>query len=121
LLLSDRFKAGDAVVGGILLFSALLGFIFMLTAAYKGGISEVEIIAPDFEARYSLDSDLTLEVKGVTVVIENGCVYVSDSDCDDKICVNTGRISRSGQSVVCLPKKVSVRIVNVEDDIIVAG
>jgi len=121
LFLSDKFKIGDAVAGGILLFSALLGFIFMSASFFDSGISDVEIIAPDYEARYSLDSDVELEVNGVKIVIESGSVFVSDSDCDDKICVNTGRISHAGQSVICLPKKVSVRIVNVEDDIIVAG
>ena len=42
-------------------------------------------------------------------------------DCRDKICVNTGKISRAGQSIVCLPARVSVAVVGNGGDVIVAG
>ena len=37
-------------------------------------------------------------------------VQVISSDCGDKVCVNTGKITRSGQAVVCLPAHVSVEL-----------
>ena len=47
----------------------------------------------------------------VTVKVENGAVSVTHSTCDDKICVNSGEISRSGEVIVCAPALVSVEIV----------
>jgi len=46
----------------------------------------------------------------LTVKIESGEVYVSDADCDDKLCERTGRISKASQSIACLPSKVLIRI-----------
>ena len=37
-------------------------------------------------------------------------VWVESSDCPTQDCVHTGHISRSGQSVVCLPARVIVRL-----------
>ena len=45
-----------------------------------------------------------------TVVIENGTVYMTEADCPDKICVNTGKISKIGETIVCLPHRVVVEI-----------
>ena len=47
----------------------------------------------------------------VTVLLEPGQVSILRSDCPDQICVNTGVLTRSGQSAVCLPARVAVRIV----------
>ncbi len=47
----------------------------------------------------------------VTILLEPGQVSIIHSDCPDQICVNTGTLTRPGQSAVCLPARVSVRIV----------
>lgn len=43
--------------------------------------------------------------------IENGEVSITDADCDDQICVNTKSIKAPGQSIICLPYRVSVEII----------
>ncbi len=47
----------------------------------------------------------------VTVVVTSDSVYVESASCPDKLCEHTGEITRSGQSIVCLPAKVSVSLV----------
>ena len=44
------------------------------------------------------------------IVVDNGQVYMTDADCPDKLCERTGRISRTGESIVCLPHRVVVEI-----------
>jgi hypothetical protein len=44
------------------------------------------------------------------VVIENGSVRVVSSPCPEKICIKTGRISKPGQWIACLPNKVFISI-----------
>ena len=46
--------------------------------------------------------------RSVRIVVEDGCVRVADSSCPDRDCVRAGAISQAGQSVVCLPNRVSV-------------
>ena len=44
------------------------------------------------------------------VVIYDGEVRMEEADCPDKLCVLQGKISRSGQTIICLPNKVMVTI-----------
>ena len=44
------------------------------------------------------------------VMINGGKVSVSEASCKNKVCVRHGAISRSGESIVCLPNRLVVRI-----------
>ncbi len=59
----------------------------------------------------------------LTVTIDDGAVSVTESDCPDGVCVNSGIISRAGQAIVCVPAKVTVRIdgPRADDADIIAG
>ena len=50
------------------------------------------------------------------VTIENGGVTMTDADCPDKLCVKTGRISKTGETIVCLPHRVVVEIIGAAAD-----
>ena len=44
------------------------------------------------------------------IVSEDGEIWVESSDCPTQDCVHTGRITRGGQSIVCLPARVIVQL-----------
>ncbi len=44
----------------------------------------------------------------MTVEVKSGAIRVEKSTCKRKICVHTGWISRSGQSIVCVPNRVII-------------
>lgn len=48
------------------------------------------------------------------VVIKSGEVYVSEASCKNQVCVRHGHISKAGESIVCLPNRLVVRIENSE-------
>ena len=50
----------------------------------------------------------------LTVRVENGTVRVSESNCPGGDCVRTGAVSRVGQSIVCMPGRVVVKIIGEE-------
>ena len=63
----------------------------------------------------SLSADQTVPIiasDGVCnqIRIEEGTVYMEEADCPGQDCVKQGKISGSGQSIVCLPNKVTVEI-----------
>ena len=66
-------------------------------------------------ARYALDENRTVRIKGQggynLLVIEGGEAWLLEADCPNLLCVKTGKIRYTGQSIVCLPHKVAVRIV----------
>lgn len=51
------------------------------------------------------------EIGENVVEINNGQVKVIDADCYDKICVKAHAISKPGESLICLPHKVVVRVI----------
>jgi len=53
--------------------------------------------------------ELTDSGKNV-LVIENGEASIKSATCPDKICVSHRKISKSGETIVCLPNKVVVEI-----------
>ena len=66
-------------------------------------------------AAFPLDVDITYDIEGAgggrnLLVIEGGQAYLSDASCPDLLCVHMGKISRAGQSIICLPNKVTVEI-----------
>ena len=46
----------------------------------------------------------------LTVTAEDGGLHVSEADCPTQDCVHTGTISRSGQSIVCLPARIIIQL-----------
>ncbi|MFZ5945464.1 MAG: NusG domain II-containing protein [Bacillota bacterium] len=51
----------------------------------------------------------------VDIVSANNVIYVEDASCPDKVCIKTGKISKTGQNIVCLPNKVVILIEGEKD------
>lgn len=49
------------------------------------------------------------------VVIEDRTVFVREADCDNQQCVRQGRISRNGQSIICLPHRMIITLKDAEE------
>ena len=61
----------------------------------------------------SLPGEKTIAIDGtyhLTVILDKTGAAVTDSDCPGQDCVHTGRITRAGQSIVCLPEQVVVTL-----------
>ena len=43
------------------------------------------------------------------------------ADCPDKICIKQGKINKKGQTISCLPNKISISISNNDDVDIVSN
>lgn len=107
------FIATAAVVG------IIFGIILLFTKK-SGDIVEVSVDGV-VEAEFSLDKDAEYEIEGVNgginhLMIRDGCAWMEDASCPDGLCVNMGKISLKGQSIVCLPNKVVVKIVSKKND-----
>lgn len=103
----------------LLLLLALLAAGAVLAAAvlltgHRGAQVQVRVDGRD-AGSYSLLTNRTVTIAGYNggtnlLVIENGTARVEEASCPDGLCVNTGSISRTGQSIVCLPNRVVVEI-----------
>ena len=121
---SPKLKPGiwDALVALMVLVMAV-GCAF---AVWSGGSEAAG--APEAVVRMDADGGTATEIRmcldGLTrverTVTSNGYTlhivlteteaWVESSDCPTQDCVHTGHISRSGQSIVCLPARVIVEL-----------
>lgn len=61
----------------------------------------------------SLTEEKTVSIDGtyhLTITLDRTGAAVTDSDCPGQDCLHTGCITRTGQSIVCLPEQVIVTL-----------
>lgn len=114
---TKKRKADIVLLAALLLIGGLLA-VFQLVSARAGGTVLVRIDG-EITARYPLSADRTEELEGYgggfnRLVIENGTARITDASCPDGICVRTGRISKDGQSIICLPHRISIEVISEE-------
>ena len=64
---------------------------------------------------YDLNEDQTIVINGGnTCEIRDGRVRMTEADCPDKVCVRSREISKAGESIVCLPNHVILKITGSE-------
>jgi len=85
--------------------------------------SDSQIINPDTDRSSEESRDkgksgvdgIRIEIPGkvgiCTLVINKGEVYMESADCPNQICVHHSRISRKGETIVCLPNRVVIEII----------
>jgi hypothetical protein len=115
------FKKKDLFLIIIIMITSVF---FIITSVIKKGTSPntVKITISGLEyASYSLYNDREVEISNGygnnKIVINNGMVFISEADCPDKYCVKHKPISKSGESVICLPHKLVVEITG-ENDVV---
>ena len=110
------FKPSDIVIAVITAALLAAVLIFRSIAEPNGSLAAVFFNGEQI-ASLSLGTDgvYPFDEYGVTVEVTNRSVRVINSDCPDKICEKTGFISSSAQTIVCLPNRISVRIIGNTD------
>ena len=98
----------------ILLFIGISFFLF--NRKNNKIISKVEIISPYKKILLKLPANKIIKVKGfnngyLVVQIKGEKVRVIRSTCPNKICIKTGWISKIGESIICVPNKIIIKIV----------
>ena len=101
----------DIIVIMILLIVAILITIIISICKKDGRYASISIDG-QVVGVYSLEDDADLSFDtGHHVIISDSMISVTDSDCRDKICMNKGKISSIGDTIVCLPEKFIIEII----------
>ena len=104
----------------LLILGLMLAAGFMWFFLRPGEAGAAAVITQDgTEIRWidlSMDQEITIEAEGGynSLLIENGQISVSDADCGDHTCIHTGRISREGEQIVCLPHRLVIEVISGE-------
>ena len=105
------FKKPDIILYLLLVIACVCLFLFIPREPGEN----VEVFVDGKQvAVYPLSRDTTQIIEGVggtdMLVIREGEAMIEQATCPDCLCVKSGRISRAGQCIICLPNRVSVRI-----------
>ena len=98
------------LIGGLLLLSLVL--ILALEVGKQSGGSVIVRVDGQEQGRYSLSTSGRYELNGGTNMlrIEDGKAYMESADCPDKVCIHRGEISKAGETIICLPNRLTVTV-----------
>ena len=111
----QKYKRDIIVILSLLAVSiGLLLLVFSLSK--RGAFVKVSVDGVECGI-YSLSEEREISLNGGTNIlkIEGGKAFIVSADCPDRTCVNTGKISKVGQSIICLPNKVTVTVIGNAD------
>lgn len=107
-----RFK--DAIII-VLLLGLALGAYLLIRNASGDANSSFALISLDgsLVGRIPLSENGSRqypEIPNMVFTVSEGGICVSESGCSDRICVRTGKISHSGEAIICVPNRVAVTV-----------
>jgi len=112
-------RPADFIIVFLIIVTAIASIIHLLSSSKEENLTAVIRVDSEIYAEVSLADikesyKLSVPVKDGEVVVRlsKGGVEVLSSPCSDKLCVHTGKLTKSGQSAVCLPTRVSVQIIS---------
>ena len=103
-------KKDFILIGAIVAVIAIA--IMVLTLTKKEGDYVVVRVDGNEVARYSLSQDGEYPLNGGTNVlrIEGGKAYLVSANCPDHLCVKQGKVDQSGETITCLPNRLTVTV-----------
>lgn len=113
-------KKNDLILIGVVILLGLAVILLINLTKTEGSTLLVTVNGKDYKT-LDLNKDTTFTVKGEngsvnTFIIKNGYVDMTDADCPDKLCVKSKDIHYNGETIVCLPNKVVLEVINGENN-----
>lgn len=115
---------GDFVAGALVLLLALVTAWYYMPAGNQKGQTAQIWQDGTLVRELDLSENQNIVVEGAyenTVVVENGKVAIQASTCPGEDCVHAGWCGETGRSIVCLPNRVEIRVVDREMQVEVDG
>ena len=105
-----EMKKNDWKLIAFLLAAAGICFLVYRMGGKDGGEAVIYQNGSEY-ARISLSTEQEIQIGQTNaLVVEQGKVRMKEADCPDQICVKHRPVSRTGESIVCLPNRIVVEI-----------
>lgn len=104
------FSKVDVLIVLIVLILCLLPIVSLF---FRSEGDTVSITYDGKTTNYSLSQNATIPLKDgkIIVKIDSGSVKVVTNDCENGICMHGAPISEVGESIVCIPNSLVVKII----------
>lgn len=114
------FSRRELPLLAVFLLLCALGF-WLLSRQPVGTVAVVEQNGEEIlrQPLSQLDAPLELPLEGenhvsLTLVLSPSGAEIAASTCPDQVCVRTGKLTKAGESALCLPAGVSLRLEGAE-------
>ena len=111
--MKQYIKKADIILLIVLVLVGLASTAYVAMSR-SGGDTVIIEQRGELYGKYSLFEDRTITIEGAktknVVSISGGEVTMSESTCKNQVCVRHGAIAAAGESIICLPNRVVVRI-----------
>ena len=116
-LFADKKRRADLIVIASLLLLALALYLILGALRTVGGEVVVRVDGVETE-RHALTENGTYPLNGGSniLVIGEGQAWLTEANCPDLLCVRQGKIRYTGQSIICLPNRLTVTVEGGESD-----
>ena len=109
-------KQDFLLIGILLLIACALYLGYRLYFHTPGGYVQITVDGKSYKT-LALNQNTTITITtpdGGTnlLTIRDGYADMTEADCPDKLCVSQTRISHKGETIVCLPHKIVVKILD---------
>ncbi len=108
-------RRNSVILIAVLLLLFLLFYLIQKMMTPDSGLTVMIQVDGETAHEMDLDTDAEYTVGDPdgdynTVVVKNGTVRVTEANCRNQVCVNTGQIQYPGEVIACLPHKLIVYI-----------
>lgn len=121
MLKRRSFRNDMLLIGLFIIIAAISFFIINLTKSDETNmVVQITIdgeLVEAFPLKKEKDYNIQKELEcGTMLIIKDGYVYLKYATCPDKLCEKQGKISKTGQAIICLPYKLVVTIISDENN-----
>lgn len=107
-------KRKNDIILAVLVLALAAVLWFVIGASQSKGAYVAVTVDGEVFGEFPLNKDAQIRVGNEDaynlLVIKDGEAQIDEASCPDKLCVNQGKISFDGQSIICLPNKVVVAV-----------
>lgn len=117
------FRKGDMAVIAVVLAAVLIFWLW----SNANSENPQAVITVDGKTVETVDllsvkerREINLETfPEVTVIAENGEIWFEKADCEDKLCIASGKLKNGGDTAACLPAKTVITVTGSDVDVVV--
>ena len=113
--MKDQKKRNDIILAVVMILVAAAGFLWYNLAKEEGGAvmliqdgKEVQSFSFNDEIEYLIEIE---DDSYNLLVIRGGKAFMKEASCPDQICVNHRPVSNVGETIVCLPNEIVIKVI----------
>lgn len=113
--MKDLKKRNDIILAVVMILVAAAGFLWYNLAKEEGGAvmliqngKEVQSFSLNDEVEYLIETE---DDSYNLLVIRGGKAFMKEASCPDQICVNHRPVSNVGETIVCLPNEIVIKVI----------